>query len=86
MYNADFSSSYLTQSSITGGTFRKVNLTNADLYQSDISNELLHPSKFNSLRFHTFLNTRYPNGSFSYINRQNLIRNDQSVFQVCIVE
>ncbi len=86
MYNADFSSSYLTQSSITGGTFRKVNLTNADLYQSDISNELLHPSKFNSLEFHTFLNARYPNGSFSYINRQNLIRNDQSVFQVCIVE
>jgi uncharacterized protein YjbI with pentapeptide repeats len=73
----DFSSSYLIQSSITGGTFRSVNLMNADLYQSDISNELLHPSKSNGLGFHTLLNTRYPNGSFSSINRQNLLLTDK---------
>ena len=86
VYLADFSGSYLTQSSITGGTFREVDLTNADLYQSDISNELLHPFAFSILRAHTFLNTRYPNGSFSYMNRQNFIGNDESISQVCINE
>ena len=86
LYYTDFSGSHLVQSSITGGIFLRVNLTNADLYQSKISDELLYPSKNVDKRYNTFLQTRLPNGSFTDMNRQSLIVNNDKASQVCIIE
>ena len=76
IYNANFSGAYLMKTSVVGGLLRKIDLTNTDLYQSDISDELLFPSKNNALGLNILMNTRFPNGSFVYINKESLpIRN-----------
>jgi hypothetical protein len=76
--NTDFSGSYLVQSLIQDGIFRNVRLLNVDLYQSDISNQFLSPSIRSLKPSSIFLNSRYPDGSFTPINRTHLIHHTQT--------
>ena len=82
---SNFSGAYLSQSSIKSGFFRTVNLANTDLYQSDIADEMLFPTINLGLSSHTFLNTRFPNGSFVYLENKNLFFLDQSAFPVSLI-
>ena len=82
---SNFSGAYLSQSSIKSGFFRTVNLANTDLYQSDIADEMLFPTINLGLSSHTFLNTRFPNGSFVYLENKNLFFRDQSAFPVSLI-
>ena len=86
MHGANFSGGYLTQSSIKNGFFRNVDLTNTDLYQSDISNELLNPSENIAFKKNTHLNTRFPNGSFVNIYKENILFKSQTADQVCFIQ
>ena len=85
LYKANFTSIHLVQSSISRAPFQDVDLTNADLFQSDISDQLLNPPIIGGLGPNVFLNTRYPNGSFSDIDTGNLIVNGQAQLHVCIL-
>jgi uncharacterized protein YjbI with pentapeptide repeats len=86
LHTVSFSGSQLVQSSIKNGVFKDIDLTNVDLYQAEVADELLHPSKNADKAPHTFLNTRYPNGSFTHMNRENLIVNGEPKLQVRVVE
>ncbi|CAF3323411.1 unnamed protein product [Rotaria socialis] len=55
-----------------------MDLTNVDLYQCIIGDELLNPIVYLGFKPNILMNTRIPNGSFSNINSQNLILSDQA--------
>ena len=82
LYRSNFSSALLSHSSIINGFFQKVDLTNADLYESNIAERLLFPPETNRLAINRILNTRFPNGSFSEIDKRNVIQNDQAPVDV----
>jgi uncharacterized protein YjbI with pentapeptide repeats len=86
LYGANFTGASLIQSSILGGIFQNVDLINVDLYQSDISNDLLYQTINVGISPSIVLNTRYPNGSFSYINSNDLILHDRAQSQVRLIE
>jgi uncharacterized protein YjbI with pentapeptide repeats len=68
----NFSSAILIRSSFAGGPSpQKVNFANADLFESDLTEEQLSFRHF--LEVNTFINTRFPNGSFSDIDSSQLI-------------
>ena len=73
LYASNFSDSDLFSSTIDGGVFDRIDLTNVNLYRSTISDSLLHSLADGGLVPNTFLNTRFPNGSFSAINSNGLI-------------
>lgn len=73
LYASTFAGSNLFSSTIDGGVFERIDLTNVNLYRSSISDSLLHLLADGGLAPNTFLNTRFPNGSFSAINDNGLI-------------
>ncbi|UJR17406.1 hypothetical protein I4U23_004301 [Adineta vaga] len=80
-FNATFSGTYLVQTSIKAGVFQKVNLTNVDLYRSDISHSLLYPMTIDGIEPNIILNTRFPNATISDIDTRNLILDGQAQTQ-----
>ncbi|CAF1333491.1 unnamed protein product [Adineta ricciae] len=78
IFMADFSSTLLTKTSIKGGILQGVNLTNADLYKSDINDALMYPLNFGGVEQNEFRNARFPNGSFSDMNTKNLLNETES--------
>ena len=82
----NFSGAFLIRSSIKNGFFRSVDLTSTDLYQSDIDNQLLFPKNSFGLSPHIFRNTRFPNGSFVYLEEENLFVVDKSVDHVSLMK
>ena len=86
LYKVNFKGAHLLKSSVTNGVFQDVDLTNADLFQSDIGEELLDSMNHGGLKPNIFLNTRYPNGSFSVVNTQNLVSNGQAQTEVCLMK
>ena len=83
---SSFYGSDLSRSHVRGGFFENVNLTNADLYQSDISKELLFPSLLNQQWTNHLANTRLPNGSFINIDSSNLFESFRSSGTVGVLE
>ena len=78
MYSANLTGASLVQSSIRYGVFQSIDLTNADLYNSDIADSLINPLEYGGITANIVVNTRYPNGSFSIINEQDLIIDGQA--------
>ena len=83
---SSFYGSDLSQSSVRGGFFVNVNLANADLHQSDISNEFLFAALYNEQWTNHLANTRLPNGSFINIDSSNLFENFTSPSKVGVLE
>ncbi|CAF0944471.1 unnamed protein product [Adineta ricciae] len=73
LFGTDMIGAALIRTSIIGGIFQNVNLTNTDLYHSNINDQLLYPITIGGIAPNTFLNTRFPNGSFSNIQTDNLV-------------
>ena len=86
LHKTVFSDSYLSQSSIQGDTLVKVTIFNVDLYQSDISDQLLFGTDTDGSSYSFISHTRFPNGSFSPINYTAFINNHHSKFQVHSIE
>jgi uncharacterized protein YjbI with pentapeptide repeats len=86
LYLVNFTSTYLVQSSIEGGLFQRADLTNVDLDQSHISNNLLDSMSNAGVLPSIVLNTRYPNGSFSNIDTNDLILQGRAQSQVRFIE
>ncbi|CAF4052790.1 unnamed protein product [Rotaria magnacalcarata] len=78
LYQAKFTGALLIQSIVHGGVVQNVDLTNADLYQCVIGNELFNPITYIGFKPNILMNTRLPNGSFININSQNLILSDRA--------
>ncbi|CAF1928355.1 unnamed protein product [Rotaria magnacalcarata] len=68
---------------LKSGIFKNVNLANADLYQSDIIIQLLHPMAYDGIAPNIFLNTQHPNGTFIDMNTNDLIVDGQAQAEVC---
>ncbi|CAF3754444.1 unnamed protein product [Adineta steineri] len=77
VYKVNFFHAILINSKFLGIKPVSADFTNADLLNSDLT------SKDISAITHTFLNTRYPNGSFSVVNNTQLI-NDGGAELICI--
>ena len=84
LHRANFTGAHLVQSSIRGGVFHGVDLTNTDLFQTDIREQLLYSSAVSGLNSNLLVNIRYPNGSFGNIDTQDLIVGGHAQSQVCI--
>ena len=82
LYGANFSGASLVRSTIKNGVFQAIDLTNVDLYQSEISERLLDPTRYGGITQNILMNTRYSNGSFSHINEENLLAHGQPDFMV----
>ena len=78
LYGVDFNGASLVRSTIKKGVFQAIDLTNVDLYQSEISERLLYPTRYGGIKENIIMNTRYSNGSFSIINQTNLMAQDSS--------
>ncbi len=79
--SANFTNANLRYSKFFNKPFWKVDLTNADLLGSDISNDqLIHNQDPNIL-----LNTRFSNGSFGDIDASNLVINNGAELSVSSV-
>ncbi|CAF1949815.1 unnamed protein product, partial [Rotaria magnacalcarata] len=78
LYQAKFTGALLIQSIVHGGVVQNVDLTNADLYQCVIGDELFNPIAYIGFKPNILMNTRLPNGSFININSQNLILSDRA--------
>ena len=81
-----FYGSDLSKSSVRGGFFVNVNLANADLHQSDISNEFLFAALYNEQWTNDLANARLPNGSFIDIDSSNLFENFKYSSTVGVLE
>lgn len=69
----NFANAILVRTSFNNGpNLQNVNLMNADLFQSDLTDEQFAFVYFS--QSNTLLNTRFPNGSFSPIDSSQLIR------------
>jgi uncharacterized protein YjbI with pentapeptide repeats len=78
MYQVKLDGAILVGSSIRDSLFQEVDLKNADLYRSDISDKLLFPLSNGDLKANSFLNTRFPNGSFVDLNSTNLVHHGEA--------
>jgi uncharacterized protein YjbI with pentapeptide repeats len=78
LYRANFTGASLVESSLETGVFQQVDLTNSDLYRSQASDQLLNPMAHGGVSPNIFVNTRFPNGSFSEINTKNLVTHGQA--------
>jgi uncharacterized protein YjbI with pentapeptide repeats len=72
----------LTETTFFDGIFQQVNLTNADLSDSNLTDKELSIF-FKTTKANFFLNTRFPNGSFSYIDSRQLVRDNGAELEVC---
>ena len=72
LYATNFTDAVLVESSMESGFFQQVDFTNADLHRNCISDQLLNPVANGGTFPNIFLNTRFPNGSFSEIDTKNL--------------
>lgn len=79
----NFANTVLVRSSFSAGPApHKVDFTNADLLGSDLTDEQLSFTHFSDVN--TFLNTRFPNGSFSKINSSQLITDGGAELSVSV--
>jgi uncharacterized protein YjbI with pentapeptide repeats len=78
LYESSFASAQLTRSTIEGGIFQSVDLSNADLHQSSVSHQLLFPPIIGGLGPNIFLNTRCPDGEYSQLDTNDLIVDGQA--------
>jgi hypothetical protein len=77
----NFSGAVLTEMTFFDGIFQQVDLTNADLFRSNLTNSELNIF-FNTSKANIFANTRFPNGSFSYIDSQQLVKDGGGELEV----
>ena len=79
---SNFTGAALIETTFFDGIFQQVDLTNADLFRSNITNtDLLN--YFNTSKANIFANTRFPNGSFSYIDSSQLVKDGGAEIEVC---
>ncbi len=79
----NFTGAILTETTFFNGIFQQVDLTNADLFQSNLTDKQLQIF-FNTTKKNILFNTCFPNGSFSYIDSKQLVKNGGAELQVCI--
>jgi uncharacterized protein YjbI with pentapeptide repeats len=70
MLSSSFASADLRNASFSGMLLSEVNCTNTDLSGSDLTERDLNSYQ------NTYLNTRFPNGSFSAIDTKQLVVDD----------
>ena len=78
LYRANFTDASLVESSVDTGVFQQIDLTNTDLHRSHASDQVLNPMAHGGVSPNIFVNTRFPNGSFSEINKKDLIIHGQA--------
>jgi uncharacterized protein YjbI with pentapeptide repeats len=78
---SNFTGALLTKTKFFDGIFQQVDLTNADLFESNLTDVELNIF-FNTTKANLFLNTRFPNGSFLYIDSAQLVKDGGAELQV----
>lgn len=77
----NFTSAILTETRFYEGIFRQIDLKNADLFRSNLTDKELF-DLFNTKRQNILMNTRFPNGSFPIIDSKQLVKDGGAELQV----